>query len=207
MKIYSFSLGMMHSNCYLLENDGKALLIDPGDSGDFLLEKILSLKLDLVGIVATHGHFDHIMAAGEIQLSYPRLPLFIHPSDIFLLKRAVETANHFLGYDPVVVPISLTKSLDIGTCLIANFTFNLIHTPGHTPGSCVLYFKEDKALFSGDTLFKSGIGRYDFSYSDKELLKYSLKTILKLPIDTEVYSGHGVGTSIEDERGIISKFF
>ncbi|PIQ73805.1 hypothetical protein COV58_00530, partial [Candidatus Roizmanbacteria bacterium CG11_big_fil_rev_8_21_14_0_20_36_8] len=70
-----------------------------------------------------------------------------------------------------------------------------------------LYFKEDKALFSGDTLFKSGIGRYDFSYSDKELLKYSLKTILKLPIDTEVYSGHGVGTSIEDERGIISKFF
>ncbi|PIQ73427.1 hypothetical protein COV58_02445, partial [Candidatus Roizmanbacteria bacterium CG11_big_fil_rev_8_21_14_0_20_36_8] len=112
MKIYSFSLGMMHSNCYLLENDGKALLIDPGDSGDFLLEKILSLKLDLVGIVATHGHFDHIMAAGEIQLSYPRLPLFIHPSDIFLLKRAVETANHFLGYDPVVVPISLTKSLD-----------------------------------------------------------------------------------------------
>ena len=198
---------MMHSNCYLLENDGKALLIDPGDSGDFLLEKILSLKLDLVGIVATHGHFDHIMAAGEIQLSYPRLPLFIHPSDIFLLKRAVETANHFLGYDPVVVPISLTKSLDIGTCLIANFTFNLIHTPGHTPGSCVLYFKEDKALFSGDTLFKSGIGRYDFSYSDKELLKYSLKTILKLPIDTEVYSGHGVGTSIEDERGIISKFF
>ena len=197
----------MQSNCYLLENEGKALLIDPGDSGDFLLEKILSLKLDLVGIVATHGHFDHIMAAGEIQLSYPRLPLFIHPSDIFLLKRAVETANHFLGYDPVVVPISLTKSLDIGTCLIANFTFNLIHTPGHTPGSCVLYFKEDKALFSGDTLFKSGIGRYDFSYSDKELLKYSLKTILKLPIDTEVYSGHGVGTSIEDERGIISKFF
>jgi len=207
MKINSFSLGTMQSNCYLLENEGKALLIDPGDSGDFLLEKIQSLKLDLVGIVATHGHFDHIMAAGEIQLSYPRLPLFIHPSDIFLLKRAVETANHFLGYDPVVVPISLTKSLDIGTCLIANFTFNLIHTPGHTPGSCVLYFKEDKALFSGDTLFKSGIGRYDFSYSDKELLKYSLKTILKLPIDTEVYSGHGVGTSIEDERGIISKFF
>ena len=207
MKINSFSLGTMQSNCYLLENERKALLIDPGDSGDFLLEKIQSLKLDLVGIVATHGHFDHIMAVGEIQLTYPKLPLFIHPSDIFLLKRVVETANHFLGYDPVVVPISLTASLDVGTCLISNFTFDVIHTPGHTPGSCVLYFKEDKVLFSGDTLFKSGIGRYDFSYSDKELLNHSLKTILKLPIDTKVYSGHGGVTSIEDEQGIISNFF
>lgn len=197
----------MQSNCYLLEKEGQALLVDPGDSADFLLEKIQIQRLELVGIVATHGHFDHIMAVGEIQMSYSELPLFIHENDTFLLKRVVETARHFLGYDPVVIPIQSTKHMERGTLSIHDFEFTIIETPGHTPGSCCLHFERENVLFSGDTLFKEGIGRYDFSYSNKNDLIKSLKTILKLPEDTIIYPGHGEETSIDEEKNIIEQFF
>jgi len=207
MNIQTYPIGEMQSNCYLLEKDGKALLIDPGDTADFLLEKIQTMRLELVGIVATHGHFDHIMAVGEIQLSCPTLPLHIHEKDIFLLKRVIETARHFLKYDPVVIPIGLTTKIKSGKLVIQNFQLSVIETPGHTPGSCCLYFENEKVLFSGDTLFKSGIGRYDFSYSDKEKLEKSLEKLLKLPEETIVYPGHGEETSIRDEKNIIQMFF
>ncbi len=197
----------MQANCYLLEKEGECLLIDPAESADFLLEKIQSRNLGLVGSVATHGHFDHIMAAGEIQLTYPHLPLHIHKKDEFLLTRVAETAKHFLGYDPTVMPIRLRAGLPKGTCTIGSFVFEVIHTPGHTPGSCCLYFKEDKVLFTGDTLFQGGIGRYDFSYSDKEDLKKSLQQILKLTGDTVIYPGHGEESCIEYEQGVLGQFF
>ena len=192
----------MQANCYLLEQDGNALLIDPGDSADFLLEKIAIQHLKLIGIVATHGHFDHIMAVGEIQLSYPTIPFYIYPKDKFLLKRVIETANHFLGFDPVVIPITKTKDLNTGTWSISTFKFQILSTPGHTPGSVSLYLKDSNILFSGDTLFNAGVGRYDFSYSSKEDLKTSLASLLLLPPQTIVYPGHGPETSIEAEQQV-----
>ena len=203
MNIHTYPLGQMQANCYLLEQDGEAVLIDPGDSADFLLEKIAVQHLKLVGIIATHGHFDHIMAVGEIQLSYPDLPLYIHPKDTFLLDRVVETAKHFLDYEPATIPITNIQNLVIGKFEIfppaGGLKFEILHTPGHTPGSCALYLKDKNILFSGDTLFKDGIGRYDFAYSDKEELKSSLKSLLSLPPETIVYPGHGPETSIEEE--------
>lgn len=207
MNIQTFSLGQMQANCYLLDEDGKALLIDPADSADFILEQIQRQNLDLVGIVATHGHFDHVMAAGEIQLSYPHLSLHINKKDEFLLRRLPETAKHFLGFDPTVVPVRLTADLKAGMITIDTFTFQVIHTPGHTPGSSCLYFKERGILFSGDTLFQSGIGRYDFDYSDKADLKNSLQKILKLPEETRILPGHGEETLVDYERGIIDLYF
>lgn len=211
MKIHTFPLGQMQANCYMLEKDGKCLLIDPADSADFILEKIQTQNLELVGIVATHGHFDHIMAVGEIQLSYPHLPLHIHKKDEFLLSRVAETAEHFLGYNPMVMPIRLKASLREtsrrNVFTIDNFTFQVIHTPGHTPGSCCIYFEKEKILFTGDILFQGGIGRYDFSYSDKDELKSSLEKILKLPGETTIYPGHGEESCIEYEQEVISTFF
>ena len=207
MNIQSFSLGQMQANCYLLEEDGKALLIDPADSADFLLEQIQRKNLELVGIVATHGHFDHVMAVGEIQLSYPHLSLHMNKKDMFLLKRLSETAKHFLGFDPTVVPVRHTADLPSGAFSIKDFHFEVLRTPGHTPGSSCLYFKEKGILFSGDTLFQSGIGRYDFSYSDKEELKHSLQRILKLPPETRVFPGHGEETLLDYEKEIIDLYF
>ncbi|HRN70027.1 MAG TPA: MBL fold metallo-hydrolase [Candidatus Woesebacteria bacterium] len=204
MKIHRYPLGQMQANCYILEQEDSCLIIDPTDEAGFILEKILKKHLTLVGLIATHGHFDHIMAVGEIQLTLAAqgidLPLYIHAKDTFLLKRVVETAKHFLNYEPAVIPIQSTKELSTGDLKIQHFEFQIIHTPGHTPGSCCFYFKNDNVLFTGDTLFKMGIGRYDFSYSDKDELKKSLKRIFTLPEDTIFYSGHGEESTLEDEK-------
>lgn len=197
----------MQSNCYLIENNRNALLIDPGDCADFLIDKIQSHKLKLNGIIATHGHFDHIMAVGEIQISFPHVPFLIHDEDRFLIQRAISTACHFLEYKPAILPIKLAKSLEPGNFRISNFEFKVIHTPGHTPGSCCINFEKEKRLFSGDTLFKSGVGRVDFSYSSPDDLKNSIKNLLQLPKITNIYPGHGESTSIENESCVISDFF
>ena len=207
MDILRFPLGQLQANCYILIDDKDCIIIDPADEASFILEEIQRRNLKLVGMVATHGHFDHVMAAGEIQLSFPSIPLHIHSADIFLINRLAETAKHFLGYEPVVIGPQKMFDLKQGVVSVGLFTFKVIETPGHTPGSCCLYFKKEKVIFTGDTLFKDSIGRYDFSYSDKAELKQSVEKILSLPSETTIYSGHGEETFIEDEKKNIIHYF
>ena len=190
MNLLRFPLGQMQANCYLLIEGNDCILIDPADEAAFLLEEIMRRKLNLQAMLATHGHFDHVMAVGEIQKSF-NVPLYIHKNDEFLLKRIGATARHFLGYDPVILPPSEVKYIKKGKQTVGTFTFKVIEIPGHTPGSVGYYFSGEKWLFSGDTLFKEGIGRCDFSYSSKIDLFKSLKNLFILPPLTEVYSGHG----------------
>ena len=201
MKIVSYSLGQMRANCYLLLNDKNCLIIDPGDEADFLLEAIQRQNLKPVAILATHGHFDHVMAVGEVQRSVETqgiasLPLYIHKNDLFLLKRAGKTAEHFLEINPYCLPPTKIENLKEGPMEIDDFKLEVIFTPGHTPGSCCFYFKDEQVVFTGDTLFKDGIGRYDFGYSSKKDLDSSLKKIKTLPEDTIIYPGHGEETII-----------
>ncbi|MFA5770434.1 MAG: MBL fold metallo-hydrolase [Patescibacteria group bacterium] len=199
MRIVKYSLGQLQANCYFLIDGQNCLIIDPADDASFILEELQRQQLNLIGMLATHGHFDHVMAAGEIQQSI-NLPLLIHEKDVFLIKRLEQTAKHFLGYTPIILPIKKIENLIIENSLkIENFKLKIIFTPGHTPGSCCFYFNEENALFTGDTLFKEGIGRTDLSYSSKEDLTKSLKKIFKLPRETVVYSGHGEDTILEDE--------
>lgn len=200
MDIRSFPLGQMQANCYFIIKDKQCLLIDPADSADFILEEVSRRNLEVVGLVATHGHFDHVMAVGEIQLSFPHLPLYINSEDHFLLQRLDETAKHFLGFDPHVIKPTKFHDLKEGKVAIGDFNFEVISTPGHTPGSVSLYFREDAILFSGDTLFNAGVGRYDFSYSDKNELKKSVERILDLPDFVTVYPGHGEETLVQSEK-------
>lgn len=196
MVIKKYSLGQLQANCYLLIDEDKCLIIDPADEASFILEKLSILNLKLVGLIATHGHFDHLMAVGEIQLSY-KIPLYIDSEDVFLLKRLNETAIHFLGYDPHILKPNKIEDLPGGEFKIDIFKFKVIKTPGHTPGSSCIYFSDEKVLFTGDTLFKDGIGRYDFSYSSFPDLKKSLGKIIKLPSETIIYPGHGEDTLIK----------
>lgn len=199
MKIYTYPLGELQANCYFLIKDKDCIIIDPADSADFILEKIQIENLKVHALFATHGHFDHVMAAGELQISL-KVPFYIADDDLFLLKRVTETAKHFLGHAPPIIKPKETKDLKEGKMEIESFSFDVTEVPGHTPGSRCFYFANEKTVFTGDTLFKEAIGRYDFSYSDKSLLKESLEKLYELPEDTLVYAGHGDITTIGEEQ-------
>lgn len=201
MKIYPFSLGELQANCYLIQKENEAILIDPGDDASFLLEEIQRRNLQLIGIVATHGHFDHVMAVGEIQLGIP-VPFYIHKKDQFLIDRLESTAEHFLGHKPIVIPPQKMTFLPSEELEISNFKFKILHTPGHTPGSVCYYVESEKILFTGDTLFMGAIGRTDLSYSNRGDLKNSLHLLASYPEETTVYPGHGEETLIANEKGI-----
>ncbi len=207
MKILQFSLGQLQANCYFLIEKNNCLIIDPGDEASFILQYLQRERLNLVGLLATHGHFDHIMAVGEIQESFP-VPFCVNKQDLFLVKNVKEASSYFLGYQPAILPIKIIKYFNQQRQLkIKNFSFKVLFTPGHTPGSVCFYFSKDKVLFTGDTLFKQGIGRYDFSYSDKNQLQKSLQKIFKLPMETKIFPGHGESSFLEKEKDFIYQNF
>lgn len=195
MNVIRYQVGELQANAYLLINNTECVVIDPGDEGAFLLEEILRRNLKLVALIATHGHFDHVMAAGEIQLSY-NVPLYIHKKDMFLLDRMEETAKHFLGYQPTIINPTNVNYFKNRTLHVSHYTFQVVETPGHTPGSCC--FITEDMIFTGDTLFKDGVGSTDHSYSNKKDLSLSLKRIRNLVKSGYiVHPGHGEAFMIE----------
>lgn len=187
MNTYSYKVGELQTNCYLLTIENECLIIDPGDSAEFLLEEISRKNLSLQAILLTHGHFDHCMAAGEIQLTLD-IPVFMNKKDQFLIDRLEETAKHFLQKQPVILKPTVTE-IKGGIQKIGSFEFEVIETPGHTPGSLSFYFSTDSLLFCGDLMFKDSIGDYSHSYSNKRRLFSSIQTIDKY--NAQIYPGHG----------------
>ncbi len=196
--INTYTVGQMGVNCYVLVDtvSRDAIIIDPGDEATYLAEKIESLKAKPVIILATHGHFDHVLGACELQLIY-HVPFGMCAEDQFLLDRMRETAEHFLGHKVIELPPKITQSLrDKQVIQCGNMSLIVVSTPGHTPGSVSFYLKQDNRLFVGDTIFSDGaVGRTDFSYSDKQKLTESIQRILALPADTILYPGHGKSIS------------
>ena len=206
MQLVRFPLGQMQANCYFLIEGNEWVIIDPGDSADFILEELLRRNLALKAIFATHGHVDHILAVGEIQSNFP-VPFHIHKDDMFLVQRTAETAEYFLGYKPAFIPPQNFNFLEEQPLRVLGTEIIPILTPGHTPGSVCLYIKNESVLFSGDTLFKEGIGRYDFKYSDKHELKKSLEKLFALEEIIQVYPGHGEDTLLHIEKDTALSFF
>ena len=204
MEIESLRVGQLETNCYLVfcPKTKEAVIIDPGDAGDFISQKILDLKLKPKLILATHGHFDHILAVTELKLAF-NIPFLMHKDDLFLLKRVKRTAEYFLGY-PVDLPPAVDQYLTKREVVtFGEEKLKVIETPGHTPGGVSLFAKG--VLFSGDTLFCQGVGRTDFSYcSYKDLMK-SLQKLFKLPGKTVVYPGHGSETNLVAEQSFFRK--
>src|SRR3990167_1420531 len=161
VRIETYSLGELAANCYIVHFDNACVVIDPGDSAEFIAQKIAESKHTLKAIIATHGHFDHVMAVGELQLSY-NVPFFVHEKDTFLVERITQTAQHFLSHIPVVIPPQ--NMHDFSNPKFAQLCpiFSVMHTPGHTPGSVCFAVKNEKVVFTGDSVFAHGFGRYDF---------------------------------------------
>ncbi len=211
MRVERLVVGSLSTNCYLAwsEKGGKAIIIDPGDDADYIIRKIQDLKLKPKLIVATHGHFDHILAVTELKLAF-NIPFIIHQADLFLVKQAQKSAQHFLNLEvePVVLPDKFIKEGDI--IRFGDGKLKIVETPGHTPGSISLIssvsnrtiqqFNNRSIVFTGDTLFANGVGRTDLSYSSKKDLDESLKKLLKLSGRILVYPGHGEETTIEEAK-------
>ena len=196
-------LGDLDTNCYLVwdEETKNGVVIDPSDDGVGISEALLNKGIKLVGILLTHGHFDHTLGALDLKLIY-NVPIYIHNKDMFLLNRQDETAKHFLKRE-IEIPniIKIDKDLEkIKEIKMGEEKLEVILTPGHTPGSVCFYNKKNNLLFSGDTLFFGSRGRTDFKYGSTEKIFQSLKNLMKLPEETEVMSGHGETTTIGDEK-------
>lgn len=189
MCIISLVVGELQTNCYLVidESTQKCLIIDPGEEGDFISQKLLDLRVRPEAILLTHGHYDHCLATLEITLNF-HLPTYLHPKDLFLYHQATKSSTHW-SRSPEALKTPPSRPLSHGQVIsFGDSQLQTIHTPGHTPGSVCFY--DPGILFSGDTLFVHGVGSTHHSYSSAPHLRQSLSLLKNLPPDTLIYPGH-----------------
>jgi len=199
MKVKKVVVGIFEVNCYILwdEKDKEAIVVDPGEEGERIIEVIRKDSLKIRSIVNTHTHIDHI-GANDFLREKTEAPLLAHSADVFLLQNAELNLSTLTGKDRSFgLPDRVLEEGD--EIRVGGFSLRILHTAGHTPGSICLY--GDNKLFSGDTLFAGGIGRTDLAGGNLRELQKSIKDkILTLPDEVVVYPGHGPSTTVGKER-------
>ncbi len=202
MKVIVLPVGALQVNCYVLgcEQTGQAIVIDPGDNASAIRNALRRHNLRLERILATHAHFDHLLACRELQAA-AAAPLFLHPADRPLLTAMRRTCLAWLGYDPGQPP-QIHGDLTPGeTIRVGEIALEVRHTPGHSPGSVTLVDHAERHAFTGDALFQGSIGRTDLPGGDLNALLAGIHAqILSLPDDYAVLSGHGPASTVGAER-------
>jgi glyoxylase-like metal-dependent hydrolase (beta-lactamase superfamily II) len=203
MKIDSFILGDFQTNCYCLrtsESETDCLLVDAGLDAQPIIDFLKQNQLNPAIVILTHGHIDHIAGVTLLRQNFPDIKVVIHADDANMLSSPVKNLSIAMGQifktEPADIIIQNEGSAEFGP-----FTFDVLHTPGHTPGGICLYSAEHNLAFVGDTLFAGSIGRTDFPGASFEQLMNSIKTkLLTFPGDTTIYTGHGPATTIICEK-------
>ena len=193
-------VGLLQCNCYLVGDPetSDALVVDPGDDPDAILAAAERHGLRLAAAVATHAHFDHVLAAEALR-ERAGIPFWIHGDDLDILSRQQEAGRWFLGIELPPPPEVDRKLTDGDEAAAGSLRLEVVHTPGHSPGSISLV-APDEAVFSGDTLFAGSIGRTDLPGGSQELELASIRTRLFPLGDLPVYPGHGEATTLHRER-------
>ena len=200
MELQKCVLGMVFTNCYFLKNKetGELLIIDPADAPEKIFQKVEEMQGRPVGILLTHGHYDHILAAKAVKEQY-QIKIYACAQEQEMLREPSMNMSGYGGKSTSIKPDVLLHDLEVFTA--AGFSIQMLHTPGHTPGSCCYYLKEEGVLFSGDTLFYGSVGRTDFEGgSTADIVRSLHKLVDNLPEETEVFPGHDASTTIGYEK-------
>jgi glyoxylase-like metal-dependent hydrolase (beta-lactamase superfamily II) len=189
-----FSLfGEYQTNCFIITQNNKSIIIDPGMGAD---EWVIEEAKNPIAIINTHGHFDHIWSNASIKNHF-NIPIIIHQKDEFMLQNDIFSLGTPSSKADILIDSDKTINVD-------EFEISFKHFPGHTPGSMTVEIGE--FMFSGDFVFKGTIGRYDFPYSNRNDMKNSIEKFLTLDYDKTIYPGHGTTTSIKEAKKDLEKW-
>ena len=181
-------------NCLILWQGTDALIVDPGQDADLIVSFLSERGLVPQAILFTHGHFDHIGGLPGLLAKYPDLPVYAHPSDGPMFGHPM---NQMPPEYPCVAKPANLRDIREAPAAFPGFAFQVLETPGHTPGSVCLKFGD--LLLSGDTLFAGSCGRTDFPGGSMAAMRQSLAALATLPAETDVIPGHGPATTIGTE--------
>ena len=200
IRIETLTVGAFQSNCHIFHraNSRDALVVDPGGEAETIIEFLRGEKLTVAAYLVTHGHMDHVDALAAVHRKFPA-PIGLTAAD---RAWAFTPANSWPPwYETPVAPPEIARDWKEGqTWSDAGLDYSIIETPGHSPGSVSFFFPAEKLLFSGDVLFRGGIGRTDLPGGRAPDLLKSLRRLIELPGETRVFSGHGPETTIAHER-------
>lgn len=198
MLIRNITVGPLQANCFIIgdETSRQAIVIDPGDEPDLIMDVINENRLEVSYIVCTHGHFDHVGAVSDIK-EKTGAKVIIHKDEIEIYHAARDMAA-FWGYEVERLPEPDMLVDDGDRIRVGNTNFTILHTPGHSPGGICLY--GDDIIVTGDTLFAGSVGRTDFYGGDMNKLRESFNRLMSLPDETRVLPGHGPDSTIGIEK-------
>lgn len=193
MKVIPICPGSAMANCYLVEHEGHALVVDPCVTVSSILDDVQAAGASLDGILLTHGHFDHTLTLDTLR-DATGIPAYIHESDQLLLPDGQKNAfTLFFGQDRAFRPAE--RSVTDGERIPLGQAFvEVIHTPGHTAGS--VCYRAGDALLTGDTLFADSFGRYDLYSGDLNTLKNSLRRLAAMDPAMTIFPGHGQSVTL-----------
>ena len=196
MEIDRLIVGPLRTNCYILSEGRDCIVIDPGGDHDIIIGHLIKRNLTPSKILATHGHFDHILSVSEIKLKFD-VPFFVSKKDVPIIEGFREFVRTYFGTDPGDPPVP-EKDINNGDSFrIGSKSLRAVENPGHTPGS--YSFMVDNTMFSGDFVFNGSIGRTDFGGSYSEMSN-SIRSLKKLESNVNIYPGHGESTTLEEEK-------